>query len=1268
MEKNTFQNILDEPIPKLLKLQKSLAPKLYTPRISITYEKELEEKIRKQKRRYEELEEELFNLKKAKLEESITIDHQESLGGQINEYVFKRNEGGSQELFNKFCEVAPNKIVELINKFATVKINLSAYVDVRHLATNSVTSYFTRHKIFQLTQSDIPNISEILKQRLNFLIGEKLGEESLGQSGLVYEGLNTITLVVSKTSRTKGSSYIELPKSIANKKATINVQNSDNECFKWAILSIKHRVNGKNHPNRVTHYTQFENELSFKDIEFPVRIKDIPKFEKQNNLAINVFGYYNSTQSIDAIYNLHISIFHDIPEIYDKKIELLYIEDTDHKNGHYVGITDFNKLAAKIVNGYTRKVTKNSYFNICRKCIVPFNSEKEYVKHLQYCKTGSPAVKLPEENDKILKFKNYHRKFRHHLAIYADTEALLVKEGNKTIHKVCSMGILAVTDIELGTQKMCINRGENCVRNCFDHLKLIVDEYFKKSQSFPQYDSSSPDVVKAKQSQKCWLCEGTVFDYSSDDWKPVIDHCHATGKILGLAHSICNSKRTNNQFVPIYFHNLSNYDAHFIVDGLKYFGEAGQITIIPKTDENYIAFSKDYTPSGRKKAIKLQFLDSYRMLPSSLDELASNLLKSNGIESFKNFKNYFAKNAEQILLWNEKVTETKKQTILKPNYDVEFKEEEQTLEIPRLKGIYPYEFTDSWDKFKHSEVLTRENFYDSLNKKEISEQAYQQYLKVWQALPSKTLGNYSDLYLMTDIIVLADVFETFRDTCLNSYQLDPVYYYTSPGLFWESMLKKTKVELELLTDYNMILMMENGIRGGVSTFLGDQYVDVENKNFITNPELSKDDTNQEWLLYIDCNNLYGNSMIKKLPQKDFKWLNEKNITDLDYMIRNRQVTGDEDVGYILKVDLKVPKSEEFHNFPLAPERKTVKYEELSEYSRSMLGTEKMGKCEKLILDLKDKTDYIIHMKNLLLYQQLGCDFIIKDGISFFQSNWLEPYVQFNTKMRTESRNEFEKDFFKLANNSVFGKTMENVRNYVEISLSDSWKKAIYYIRKPTFSRIKIFNDNLVAIHMEHAEVYFNKPVYVGFAVLEHSKHLMYDFYYNKLKKMFKDVKALYTDTDSLILHIKDRNIYEIMHNNKAEFDFSDYPREHNLYSSENKKVIGKFKDELNGVLMTKYCGIRSKLYGYKKHQSEVEHIRFKGIKRSEVKRTKFDDLCECLFNNKKNQYNFKLIKSKNHVLETVDITKKGLDPYDSKRYYLNNIQSKPYGFVGKITN
>ena len=264
-------------------------------------------------------------------------------------------------------------------------------------------------------------------------------------------------------------------------------------------------------------------------------------------------------------------------------------------------------------------------------------------------------------------------------------------------------------------------------------------------------------------------------------------------------------------------------------------------------------------------------------------------------------------------------------------------------------------------------------------------------------------------------------------------------------------------------------------------------------------------------------------------------------------------------------------------------------------------------------------------------------------------------------MRAESRNDFEKDFFKLANNSCFGKTCENVRKYVDISLADSWKKAIYYIRKPTFSKIKIFNENLVAIHMEHAEIYFNKPVYVGFAVLEHSKYHMYDFYYNKLKRMFKEVKAVYTDTDSLILHIKDKNIYEIMYKNKVEFDFSDYSSEHHLYSTENKKVIGKFKDELNGALMTKYCGLRSKLYGYKKYQTADEHIRFKGIKRSEVKRTKFDDLCECLFNNKKNQYSFKLIQSKNHVIETVDIVKKGLDPFDSKRFYLNNVQSIPYG-------
>ena len=838
MEVKTSRHILDEPVPKLLK--KPLAPTKYAPREeSITYEKELERRIRHQKRKYEELQEELFNLKKAKLE--VTIEHRESLQGQIQEFVYRRNEADSQALMFKFYEHASKNIIELINRFATVKINLSAYVNVSHVETMQIMNYYTQHRVFLLTAADEPNIYNILRERLTNLIEEKVGEDSIGESGLVYEGLESITITISQNSRARGSSFIELPKTIANKKATINVHNySDQKCFLWAILSIKHKVDGKNHPNRVSHYKQYEKELNFKDIDFPVKIKDISKFERQNNIAINVFGCMES----QAIYNLHISIFHDRPELYDRKIELLYIEDETHTNGHYVGITNFNKLATRIVNGYKLKVTKDSYFNICRKCIVPFNSEKEYKKHLTYCKTGSPAVKLPTESDKTIKFKNFHRKFRHNVAIYADTEALLVRGENKTIHKVCSMGILAVSELELKTNKLYLNRGRNCVQQCFEHIKRIVDEYFEKSQQFPHYDVSSPDVIAAKQTKKCWLCEGTEF--GRDDKTPVIDHCHATGKILGLAHSICNSKRINNQFIPVYFHNLSRYDSHFLVDSLKYFGD-GQLTIIPKTDENYIAFGKDYTPTGRQRAIKLQFLDSYRMLPSSLDELASNLLRSNGIASFKNFKRYFNESYEKILLWNEKFTEKKMKTILKPNYDVEFKEHELTYEIPRLKGVYPYDFTDCWDRFEHSETLTREDFYDSLNKREISEQAYQQYLKVWNALSIKTLGAYSDLYLLTDVIVLADVFEAFRDTCINSYQLDPVYYYTAPGLFWESMLKQTKVELELLTDYNMILMFENGIRGGVSSILGDRYVDVENKNYITNPEISKDDENQEWL-------------------------------------------------------------------------------------------------------------------------------------------------------------------------------------------------------------------------------------------------------------------------------------------------------------------------------------------------------------------------------------------------------------------------------------
>ena len=194
----------------------------------------------------------------------------------------------------------------------------------------------------------------------------------------------------------------------------------------------------------------------------------------------------------------------------------------------------------------------------------------------------------------------------------------------------------------------------------------------------------------------------------------------------------------------------------------------------------------------------------------------------------------------------------------------------------RIKGIFPYEFVDSIEKLDYKNILTKKDFYDNLNQKSITDQEYSQYFRVWNSIPNVDIKKYMELYLKIDVLALSDVFESFRDAIMESHKLDPIYYFSAPGLSYDAMLLSTKIELELLTDYDMLLMIERGMRGGVSGVVGDRYVDVEEKNFVTNKKIKPDDLEQEWLLYVDANNIYGHSMSQKLLKEILNgWIKNK---------------------------------------------------------------------------------------------------------------------------------------------------------------------------------------------------------------------------------------------------------------------------------------------------------------------------------------------------------------------------------------------------------
>ena len=261
----------------------------------------------------------------------------------------------------------------------------------------------------------------------------------------------------------------------------------------------------------------------------------------------------------------------------------------------------------------------------------------------------------------------------------------------------------------------------------------------------------------------------------------------------------------------------------------------------------------------------------------------------------------------------------------------------------KKKGVYPYDYTDSFSKFNDTQLPNREAFYSLLTNENISEDDYQHAKDVWNTLNIKNMGEYHDLYLKSDILLLADDFENFRKTCLTYYRLDPLHYVTSPGLAWDAMLKMTKINLDLITDIDMQLFIETGMRGGIS-YIAHRHAEANNK-YMKNYDLNKESS---YIMYLDANNLYGWAMSQPLPYRNFKWVDPP---ESDGIIPKRK-----GIGHIYEVHLEY--LEELHNlhndYPCAAEKIKVTDEMLSDYCKEIKNKFKIssGNVNKLIPTLK----------------------------------------------------------------------------------------------------------------------------------------------------------------------------------------------------------------------------------------------------------------------------------------------------------------------------
>ena len=479
--------------------------------------------------------------------------------------------------------------------------------------------------------------------------------------------------------------------------------------------------------------------------------------------------------------------------------------------------------------------------------------------------------------------------------------------------------------------------------------------------------------------------------------------------------------------------------------------------------------------------------------------------------------------------------------------------------------------------------------------------------------------------------LLADVFERFRGICLSHYELDPAWYFTAPGLAWDACLKMTQVELELLHDQDMLLMVEKGIRGGVS-MISTRYGKANNKYMTKDRDGEEYDPSKPstYVSYLDANNLYGWAMSRKLPTDGFQWMTPWQLENWMYHT------------CIVEVDLEYPLDlHNLHNdYPLAPDHL------------------QMGRVEKLIPNLQRKENYVVHCETLKTYEKYGLKVTkIHRGIVFHDSTWMKSYIDKNTKLRMQSKNTFEKNFFKLMNNSVFGKTMENIRKRTDIRLVTTPEQAIKLINKPNYTHRTTFSDNLVAIHMGKTEIYMNKPVYLGMCILDISKTLMYDFYYGYLKPKYGDkVRLLFTDTDSLMIEVETEDFYkDIAPDVHKWFDTSNFPTNHSsgISTGVNKMVIGMFKSEVGGKIITEFVGLRAKNYAYLCEGEEYKKC--KGIKMNVTKKDiSFKDYKDCLFEDVRIRRKMNVLRSHGHDVYSEEINKIALAANDDKRVVLKD--------------
>jgi hypothetical protein len=721
----------------------------------------------------------------------------------------------------------------------------------------------------------------------------------------------------------------------------------------FQVLHCGSHQSTKKNASRVDYYISKKNQdklygaFDWTGVSFPASLKDVRRFESNNpGVAISCFSLDDENRKVHPLSLSTVKFDDNTPT--KKTIDLLFYKE------HWVLISSLDRL----LNSGNKDQR-----HYCPRCLHGFKSKDKREDHMTHCAAFKPmrvSVPKPDKNGKAptLSFKAEHKKTQIPIVIYADSEAI-----NHEIHKVTPSG-----KTERSSEHRCVSiraRVEFKVPG-FDSFTFqctgddAADHFVRKLYELRQelskeFTKNIPMKMIAKDNKAhteadvCCECK-KGFGACKNKLK-VRHHDHKTGEYIGAAHADCNLRMGIRKVeIPVFFNNGKGYDNHFIIQAISRLEdiENVQLSVIPDNSEKY-------------KMVNFRayrFLDSISFLNSGLGTLSTNLIGDDPKNAPRFHKAFSQKGLS----------------------------EDELIRVTR-KGVFPYKWFDSVTKLEHTVLPSQEEFFNDLSGEKCSDEEYAQARWVWERFGCTTFCDYPDLYLEADVLLLADVFEAFRDLCMHQYGLDPAHYITLPdmcidGAVIEAAKKNVKVEL-IHTDPDKYTFFERGIRGGVSV-VSHRYAKGNNPG-VEGYDSTKPNSS---IMYLDANNLYGWAMMQYLPCADFKW---SNIT-LEQVLEGQW---DTNKGCSVEVDIEYPQElhDNHNDLPLAHERVTLGHDDASEHAQK-LTRDASTSCEKLAGHFRPHLNYVCDARLLQYYVAKGLRVTkLHRAMTYAQAQTLKPWIE-----------------------------------------------------------------------------------------------------------------------------------------------------------------------------------------------------------------------------------------------------------------------------------